>query len=120
MKTVWISAVGSSLLLCDQAAAADWTVAGILPVALNAVILAGAFGCLIIAFKLYNLVKGGALARGCQMWLFSFITLAAGQAVALAEKLGLLAINFDIAALLYVGTVILWFFGLIQTRKVLE
>jgi len=93
---------------------------GGIPVALNLFILVGSIACLAGAVKLFVLVKGGALARGWQLLVISFITLTLAQVIVLAEKLGIMAVSFDIAALLYLATVGLWFWGLLQTRKVLE
>lgn len=108
------------LVVCGApAAAADYSKLSQAPVILNGVILIGAIACLVIAVRLFNLVKGGALAKGCQFWVISFITLLAGQILALAEKLDVFALHFDFAAVLYAATVMLWFAGLVQTRKVL-
>lgn len=106
-------------LAFDQAEAANFAVLGQIPVILNVIILAGAVACLTIMIKLFILVRGGALAKGWQLWVLSFFTLAFGQVFVLAEKLDVLAINFDVAGILYLATVVLWFMGLIQTRKVL-
>jgi hypothetical protein len=93
---------------------------GGIPVALNLFILIGSIACLAVAVKLFLLVKGGALARGWQLLVISFITLTLAQVIVLAEKLGIMNVSFDVAALLYLATVGLWFWGLLQTRKVLE
>jgi len=89
------------------------------PVILNIVILAGALACLAVAIRLFNLVKGGMLARGWQLWIVSFFTLVFGQVFVLAEKLDIFAVAFDVGGLLYLATVVLWFVGLLQTRRVL-
>ncbi len=107
------------LAASDDAHAADFTKFSQIPVILNCVILIGAIACLAIAIKLFNLVKGGALAKGCQSWVLSFVALLAGQIFALADKLEVFVVNFDVAAVLYTATVIFWFAGLMQTRKVL-
>jgi len=91
-----------------------------IPVILNIIILAGALACLAVAIKLFTLVKGGALAKGWQLWVVSFFTLIFGQIIVLAEKLDVFALGFDVAGLLYLATVALWFMGLLQTRKVLS
>lgn len=93
---------------------------GGIPVALNLFILIGAIACLAVAVKLFILVKGGALARGWQLLVISFITLTLAQVIVLADKLGIMAVTFDIAGVFYLATVGLWFWGLLQTRKVLE
>lgn len=93
---------------------------GGIPVALNLFIMAGAVACLVIAVRLFMLVKGGALARGWQLLVVSFVTLTGAQFIILADSLGIFAIPFDVAGVLYLATVVLWFFGLVQTRKVLE
>ena len=90
-----------------------------IPVILNIVILAGSLACLAVTIKLFTLVKGGALAKGWQLWVVSFFTLAFGQIFVLAEKLDVFVVGFDVAGLLYLATVVLWFMGLLQTRKVL-
>jgi len=90
-----------------------------IPVALNFIILAGAIACLAIAIRLFVLVKGGALAKGWQFLVISFATLAMGQIIVLAEKFNLFALSFDLATVFYAITIILWFVGLMQTRKVL-
>jgi len=102
-----------------SAQAADMSQLGGIPVLLNLVILAGACACLAIAIRLFTLVKGGALARGWQMFVISFIMLVVAQIFILAEKLDFFALTFDIAGVFYLLTVILWFVGLLQTRKVL-
>lgn len=107
-------------LTADKAMAADMGGVSAVPVLINLVILAGAAACLSMAIKLYNLVKGGALAKGWQLFIISFVTLILGQFFALAREARLFAPGFDIAAVLYLATVLLWFFGLSQTRKVLE
>lgn len=89
-------------------------------VIVNIVILFAALACFTIALKLSSLVRGGALAKGWQLWVVSFLTLAFGQLLVLAEKLEVFAIGFDIAGVLFLATVVLWFVGLMQTRKVLE
>jgi len=89
-------------------------------VIVNVVILFAALACLMLAMKLSSLVRGGALARGWQLWVISFLALALGQLIILAEKLDVFVIGFDFAAVLYLVTVSLWFAGLMQTRKVLE
>jgi hypothetical protein len=104
----------------DRATASDFSAIGKLPVILNIFILFGAFACLAIAIRLFALVKGGALARGWQLWVVSFITLTAGQIFIVAEKLDFFILGFDMPGLLYLTTVILWFAGLLQTRKVLR
>ena len=90
-----------------------------IPVMLNIIILIGSIACLTVAIRLFGLVKGGALARGWQMLVISFITLTVGQIVVLAEKLDLVTLTFDLAGIMYLATVILWFVSLLQTRKVL-
>jgi len=107
-------------LMAEQARASDLSGVGTVPVLINLIILAGAAACLSMAIKLYNLVKGGALAKGWQLFIISFVTLILGQFFALAREARLFAPGFDIAAVLYLATVLLWFFGLSQTRKVLE
>lgn len=106
-------------LFASHAGAADFSAIGRIPVILNVVILGGALACLAVAIKLFALVKGGALAKGWQLWVLSFFTLIFGQIFILAEKLDVFVVGFDVAGLLYLATVILWFMGLLQTRKVL-
>lgn len=106
-------------VISGNAYAADFAAIGRIPVIVNVVILAGALACLAVAFRLFTLVKGGALAKGWQMWVISFLVLALGQVFVLAEKLEVFAIGFDIAGILYLAAVALWFMGLLQTRKVL-
>jgi hypothetical protein len=107
-------------LLSEKAMAAPLSGSGVVPVIVNLLILAGAVACLTIAVRLFLLVKGGALARGWQLWVISFFALVFGQILIVAEKLNLFSIGFDIAGLLYLATVVLLFVGLLQTRKVLE
>ena len=108
------------LSFSGQAMAADFSGISQIPVILNIIILAGALACLAVAIKLFTLVKGGALAKGWQLWVVSFFTLIFGQIIVLAEKLDVFALGFDVAGLLYLATVALWFMGLLQTRKVLS
>lgn len=108
------------LLLSGKAMAADLSGIAQIPVILNIIILGGALACLAVAIKLFTLVKGGALAKGWQLWVISFCALIFGQIIVLAEKLGVFTLDFDVAGLLYLATVALWFMGLLQTRKVLS
>jgi len=107
-------------LFTNRAEASSLYSTGGISLAFNIVILAGAVACLVIAIRLFMLVRGGALARCWQMLAASFGTLAIGQILILIEKLGVFRPPFDIAGLLYLATVALWFAGLTQTRKVLE
>ena len=106
-------------LLSGKAVAADFPGVALIPVILNVIILAGAVACLATAIKLFNLVKGGALAKGWQLWVISFFTLVFGQILVMAEKLNVFVVGFDAAGILYLATVGLWFAGLMQTRKIL-
>lgn len=106
-------------IMVGQAAADTGQLIAKIPVALNFIILAGAIACLAISTKLFVLVKGGALARGWQFLVISFATLAMGQIVVLSEKFNLFVLSFDVAGIFYAITVVLWFIGLLQTRKVL-
>ncbi|MCK5124973.1 MAG: hypothetical protein KAR42_01850 [candidate division Zixibacteria bacterium] len=119
MKNKLLMTMVVPFLFSGQASAADFSKISQVSVILNLVIFIGAIACLAIALKLFKAVKGGALAKGCQLWVVSFIVLATGQVFTLADKFEIFALNFDIAAVLYSGTVILWFAGLVQTRKVL-
>ena len=105
--------------LTSSAVAADFSKMAEIPVIVNLVILLGAIACLTVALNISSLVKGGALARGWQLLIFSFVTLGVGQIIILAEKLELFMVGFDIPGILYVATVILWLVSLLQTRKVL-
>lgn len=106
-------------LLGGQVMAADFSRFTQVSVLVNSIILLGAIACLIIAIRLFSLVKGGALARGWQLFVVSFITLVAGQIMILAEKFDIFVVGFDIAGVLYLATVLLWLAGLMQTRRVL-
>lgn len=119
MRKLLIFTSAAIPLLSDKAHASVITGLANVPVMINLVILVGAIACLITAIKLFTLVKGGALARGWQFLVVSFITLAFGQIFVLAEKLGWFALTFDVAGLLYLVTVVFWLIGLMQTRRVL-
>jgi hypothetical protein len=119
MRKLLITVAAIILLSSNRAAAADFSSLAQIPVMLNLIILIGAAACFGVAIKLLGLVRGGALARGWQMFVVSFITLAVGQVFVLAEKLGFFVITFDVAGIMYSATVALWFMGLFQTRKVL-
>lgn len=106
-------------LLSETAAAADFADLGKIPVVLNLLVLVGAIACLAVAIRLFQLLKGGALAKGCQLWIVSFVALVAGQIFVVADRLQVVVLNFDISGIFYVTTVILWFAGLWQTRRVL-
>ena len=110
---------GSPVLVIG-APGATRIITSIAQVIVNVVILVAALACLLLAMKLSSLVRGGALARGWQLWVFSFLALAVGQLLILAEKFDVFVIGFDLAAVLYLVTVALWLAGLVQTRKVLE
>ncbi len=117
-KLIFLSTLGLSLV-GNHVLAANFAQITQVPVLINAVILIGAIACLVFAIQLFNLVKGGALAKGWQQFVISFITLAAGQLLILAEKFDVFVLTFDAAGLLYLATVVLWLVGLMQTRKVL-
>lgn len=117
-KTIALAAVLLPLL-SNNAMAATGADFGQIPVLINIVILAGAIASLTVALRLLSLVRGGALAKGWQMWLISFFSLALAQIVVLAEQLHFIAISFDVAGVFYLVTVVLWFMGLLRTRRVL-
>jgi hypothetical protein len=102
-----------------RAEAADFSHISDVSVILNLVILAGTVSCLIVALKVLSLVRGGALSRPWQLFIVSFISLAAAQVLALFQNLDILRMTFDLSSVLYVATVILWFAGIFHTRKVL-
>lgn len=120
MKTkIVVATMALIAVFSGSAQAADFTQIGNLSVIFSIIVFLASLACLTMAIKLGSLVKGGALAKGCQVWIISFVTLAIGQFFVLAEKFAIFAIGFDIAGLLVVITVILWFVGLMQTRRVL-
>jgi len=120
MMRKWLPFLVMAVALSDRALAAPGGTGGGMAVIFNLLVFLGAMACLVISLRVFVLVKGGALARGWQMLIVSFVTLAAGQVFILAEKIGLFSLGFDIPGLLYLATVALWFAGLMQTRKVLE
>lgn len=99
--------------------AADFSQIKNVSVVFSLVVFLASVACLTISIRLGALVKGGALAKGCQVWIISFVTLTIGQFFVLAEKFAIFAVGFDIAGLMIMTTVILWFVGLMQTRRVL-
>ena len=107
------------MVIAGDASAADFSVLGTIPGMFTMLILLCALASLAVAIKLFSLVKGGALAKGYQLWVISFITLAVSQILILLEKMGIFALTFDVATVLFAGTVILWLIGLMQARKVL-
>ena len=119
MRKLLIFVVAAVAFLTNQARAADFSGMAKIPILVNVIILIGSIACLTTAIKLFSLVKGGSLARGWQLLVISFITLAVGQIFVLAEKLGLFTLTFDIVGLMYMATVGLWLVSLLQTRKVL-
>jgi hypothetical protein len=106
-------------LFTNDAMASTTAAVGRIATLLNIVILAASIASLFVAIRLLSLVKGGALYKGWQLWVISFLTLAFAQIVVLAENLELIALSFDIAAVFYLATVALWFLGLLHTRRVL-
>lgn len=119
MRKLFIFTAAAVPLLSDRAHASVISSLADIPVLINLIILIGSVACLVTAIKLFTLVKGGALARGWQFLVVSFVTLAFGQIIVLAEKLGWFALTFDMAGFLYLATVVLWLIGLMQTRRVL-
>lgn len=117
-KTIALTAVLLPLL-SNNAMAATAANFGQIPVLINIVILAGAIASLAVALRLLSLVRGGALAKGWHLWVISFVSLALGQILVLADKLNFFALSFDVAGVFHLLTVVLWFMGLVQTRRVL-
>lgn len=75
--------------------------------------------CVLAAFKFYTSIKGGRVARGW-MWVFcGFLVFAAAQMLLFAGQLGVLPLLVMWVDSLKVVSLLLFFVGINQLRKIM-
>lgn len=120
MRQLCIPAVVIALLAGAESAHAANLTALVHPGGfLNLLLLAGAVACLIFAFQLTSLVRGGSLMRSWQLFLVGFLLLSLAQLFALLTELEIAAFPSWLNPLLLTLMAAAFLYGLMQTKRVL-
>lgn len=75
--------------------------------------------CLIWAFKVLSLVRGGLLSKSWQMFVLGFAFLLLAQLVTLGQQVALINLPGFVVTAFYLLMSITWLLGLYQTRRIL-
>lgn len=113
--------IGAGHALADTQAAGTGSGATTQPGSflLQSVALLIIIACVLAAFKFHNSIKGGRVARGW-MWVFcGFLVLAAAQMLLFAGQLGVLPLLVMWVDALRVVSLLLFFVGINQLRKIM-
>ncbi len=75
--------------------------------------------CLIWAFKVLSLVRGGLLSKSWQMFVLGFGFLLLAQIVTLGQQVALINLPGFVVTAFYLLMSVTWLMGLYQTRRIL-
>ena len=75
--------------------------------------------CLIWAFKVLSLVRGGLLSKSWQMFVLGFGFLLLAQIVTLGQQMAIFSLPGFVATAFYLLMSVTWLLGLYQTRRIL-
>ena len=75
--------------------------------------------CLIWAFKVLSLVRGGLLSKSWQMFVLGFGFLLLAQIVTLGQQVALINLPGFVVTAFYLLMSVTWLLGLYQTRRIL-
>jgi hypothetical protein len=107
-------------LLPETSQAADFALLLTVPAIVNQVVLIAAIASLLVAFRVYTLVKGGLLAKSWQMFVVGLLCLAIAQIFALAETAGYFSAPEWLRPMTFLCMAGLWLYGLLQARRALS
>jgi hypothetical protein len=102
-----------------EAKAANLAVITHPPTALSLLVLILAGAGLVVCWQVLTLVRGGKLGKVWQVFLLGFLLLALSRAAALLSSFEVLAVPELIPAVLMLAMAGLFFYGLIEARRVL-
>lgn len=86
---------------------------------LSLILLVGSVACLVFAFQLVSLVRGGSLMRSWQLFMLGFLLLSLSQLLTLLQELEIAALPTWLNPLLLALMAASFFFALSQTKRVL-
>jgi lysylphosphatidylglycerol synthetase-like protein (DUF2156 family) len=75
--------------------------------------------CLIWAFKVLSLVRGGLLSKSWQMFVLGFGFLLLAQIVSLGQQIAIISLPGFVVTTFYLLMSVTWLLGLYQTRRIL-
>ncbi len=120
MKKILILSAASVLITSGQAMAANLAVITTPPTMLKFVVFGVAIGCLVVSFRVLNVLKGGLLSRSWQVFMFGFALLAAGQLASLLGDFEIVNMPSFVAPALWVAMSGLFLYGIFEAKKILD
>lgn len=120
MKRISLLCAFIILAVTANANAANFAIITSPPTLLSVVVLLIAVGCLVVSFKVMDLVRGGALFKGWQIFMLGFICLAISQIFVLLRDLEMLVLPAYVVPGVLALSIILFLFGVIETKKSLS
>lgn len=90
------------------------------PALLTLVIFLCACACVAFCFQVYSLVRGGQFSRGWILFMSGFAVLALSQLGLLLDGFGIIVLNRYIVPGMLVIMTGLFFYGLMETKRVLS
>lgn len=100
--------------------AANFAVITSPPTALSVLVLFAALGCIVGAYRIANLLKGGYLAKSWQIFIGSFLALGISQLGVLLNDFEIYPIPQFVVPALLVLALGLFMFGIFETKRTLE
>ncbi len=90
------------------------------PALLTLLIFLCACACVAFCFQVYSLVRGGQFSRGWILFTSAFAVLALSQLGLLLDGFGIIALNRYIVPGMLIIMTGLFFYGLMETKRVLS
>lgn len=118
--TSGIWALGFFALTPQTSFAADVSLLLTVPAIVDQIVLIAAIVSLLVAFRVYTLVKGGLLAKSWQMFVVGLLCLAIAQLFALAEAAQYFTAPEWLRPMTFLCMAGLWLYGLLQARRALS
>lgn len=97
----------------------DGAVSGV-NIMFNGVILLVMLVCLMVALKVFSILRGGELATGWQFLAVSFMILCLGQVLELVSTLELFSLNSAFVIAIKLAGVVMLMLGLARIKRVLS
>lgn len=86
---------------------------------LNLVLLVGASLCAALCLQVLELVRGGQLSRSWQLFLGGFVVMGLSQLLAILQAMEILILPTWVVPMMMVAMGALFYFGLVQLKRVL-
>lgn len=120
-RSVVVALVGFLLLAAPhQVRAGDFGLLVTLPALFDQVALLAALVGIVVAVKIFRMVKGGLLAQSWQYFVLGLGCLALAQMAQLADTVGLYASPSLLRPVILTCMALLWTMGIVKTKKSLS